>query len=186
MLSSSFSAQTHSFRVVQSLICAAAMPFFSWQSAVTLGALWNHATALTGSQYTLTHEYSGANFFDGWDFYTVGSTSHSISKMLTVQGGDPTGGLVTYYSRSSSALTGLISTSENGPAYMGVNYVDQIPFDASTNYVGAGRPSVRIASKQAFTHGLFIGDFAHTPGGVCGTWPACESHFGISSSTDGR
>lgn len=58
---------------------------------------------------------------------------------------------------------------------MGVNYVDKLPFDEATGRGdGAGRPSVRIASKQAFTHGLFIGDFQHTPAGVCGTWPACR------------
>lgn len=56
-----------------------------------------------------------------------------------------------------------------------MNYVDKIPFNNQTGQGnGAGRPSVRIASKQAFTHGLFIGDFAHIPAGVCGTWPACE------------
>lgn len=29
------------------------------------------AVAFTGHEYQLTNEYSGANFFDGWDFYTV-------------------------------------------------------------------------------------------------------------------
>lgn len=91
-----------------------------------------------------------------------------------MQGRDPTGGFVTYYSRSSSQLTDLIRTSEDGPAYMGVNYVDKLPFNEDTGRGnGAGRPSVRIASKQAFTHGLFIGDFEHIPAGICGTWPAC-------------
>jgi hypothetical protein len=23
-------------------------------------------------------------------------------------------------------------------------------------------------------HGLFIADIEHMPGGICGTWPACE------------
>jgi len=92
----------------------------------------------------------------------------------TSQERDPTGGFVTYYSRSSAQLTELIRTSEDGPAYMGVNYVDKLPFDDATGRGdGAGRPSVRISSKQAFTHGLFIGDFDHIPAGVCGTWPAC-------------
>ena len=58
---------------------------------------------------------------------------------------------------------------------MGVNTVDKLPIDNSTGRGdGAGRPSVRIASKKAWTHGLFIGDFAHVPAGVCGTWPACK------------
>lgn len=100
--------------------------------------------------------------------------NHTLNQRLTIKGGDPTGGLVTYYSRSSSKLTDLIRTSEDGPAYMGVNSVDAIPYNTSTGEAGAGRPSVRIASKQAFTHGLFIGDFEHVPDSVCGTWPACE------------
>lgn len=49
-----------------------AMPLFSWQSCFAAGFLLvNHATAFTGSEYSLTYEYSGLNFFDGWDFYTV-------------------------------------------------------------------------------------------------------------------
>lgn len=37
-----------------------------------------------------------------------------------------------------------------------------------------GRPSIRIESKQPVNQGLVIGDFAHMPGSVCGTWPACK------------
>lgn len=71
---------------------------------------------------------------------------------------------------------------------MGVNYVDTIPFNNVTGQaIGAGRPSIRIASKQAFTHGLFIGDFAHIPAGICGTWPACESFLSsLKSKADER
>jgi beta-glucanase (GH16 family) len=36
---------------------------------------------------------------------------------------------------------------------------------------GAGRPSVRITSNNAYTHGLFVLDVNHMPFG-CGTWPA--------------
>ena len=44
-----------------------------------------------------------------------------------------------------------------------------------TNTPGSGRPSVRLESKEAYTHGLFIADFAHMPPGQCGVWPACRS-----------
>jgi hypothetical protein len=37
-----------------------------------------------------------------------------------------------------------------------------------------GRNSVRLVSKKSWTHGLFIADIAHMPGGICGTWPARE------------
>jgi len=39
---------------------------------------------------------------------------------------------------------------------------------------GPGRKSVRITSKKTWTHGLFLMDAAHMPGGACGSWPACE------------
>jgi hypothetical protein len=35
----------------------------------------------------------------------------------------------------------------------------------------AGRPSVRLESKQTFTKGLFVLDLSHIPTG-CGTWPS--------------
>ncbi|ETI25676.1 hypothetical protein G647_02450 [Cladophialophora carrionii CBS 160.54] len=108
--------------------------------------------AFTGSVYQLDTEYSGANFFQGWDFFT---------------GGDPTGGFVTYYSQSSAQLTGLINASDSSPVYIGSDYNTLI---GSTQ--AAGRPSVRISTKRSWTHGLFIGDFNHAPGGICGTWPA--------------
>lgn len=106
----------------------------------------------------------------------VETLSKSWQILTCEQGGDPTGGFVTYYSRSSAELESLIEASADGPAYMRVNSVDTLPFNSATGAGdGAGRPSVRIASKEAFTHGLFIGDFEHIPAGVCGTWPACTS-----------
>ncbi|EXJ87868.1 hypothetical protein A1O1_04795 [Capronia coronata CBS 617.96] len=113
---------------------------------------FSHVLCQTGSVYQLDSEYSGTNFFDGWDFYT---------------GGDPTGGFVTYYSRSSAQLTGLINSSDSSPVYIGSDYTNTI---SSTS--AAGRPSVRISTQRSWTHGLFIGDFNHAPGGVCGSWPA--------------
>jgi hypothetical protein len=41
---------------------------------------------------------------------------------------------------------------------------------------GAGRKSVRVQSKNAYTRGLFIADFAHIPGSNCGAWPALYVH----------
>lgn len=73
---------------------------------------------------------------------------------------------MTYYSHSSALLTGLINSSATAPAYVGADY------QTVTNVNGAGRPSVRISTAKAWTHGLFIGDFNHAPGGICGTWPA--------------
>lgn len=80
-----------------------------------------------------------------------------------------------YYSKSSAQLTGLIESSVDGPAFMRINSVDPLPYNLRTGAGnGAGRPSVRIASQKSWTHGLFIGDFARAPVGVCGAWPACK------------
>ena len=73
---------------------------------------------------------------------------------------------MTYYSQSSAQQAGLINASANNPTYIGVDY------QTVTNINGAGRPSVRISTQKSWTHGLFIGDFNHAPGGICGTWPA--------------
>ena len=81
-----------------------------------------------------------------------------------------------YYPQQAAQLTGLINASANAPTYMGVDYTNVMPSYFLNNAVsyGAGRPSVRISTLKSWTHGLFIGDFAHAPGGICGTWPACE------------
>ncbi len=63
----------------------------------------------------------------------------------------------------------MINTTVNGPAYIGVDYTNTY---VSSGYPNSGRPSVRISTEKVWTHGLFIGDFAHAPGGICGTWPA--------------
>jgi len=73
-----------------------------------------------------------------------------------------------YQDHDAAAYNGLISTRPNGPAYMGVDHVTGLQVS------GIGRKSVRITTKKYWTHGLFISDIAHMPGGVCGTWPARE------------
>ncbi|ESZ96632.1 glycoside hydrolase family 16 protein [Sclerotinia borealis F-4128] len=105
------------------------------------------------NQYTLVDDYAGTNFFDMFDFYT---------------GADPTTGFVSYTSKevaenANSELGVELTKVENGQAYMGVDYV---------NVVTTGRPSVRIQSKETYTHGLIIADLAHMPASICGTWPA--------------
>ncbi|KAM0155156.1 hypothetical protein ACHAQE_006909 [Botrytis cinerea] len=105
------------------------------------------------NKYTLVDDYAGTNFFDMFDFYT---------------GADPTTGFVSYTSKevaenANSELGVALTKVENGQAYMGVDYV---------NVVTTGRPSVRIQSKESYTHGLIIADLAHMPASICGTWPA--------------
>jgi hypothetical protein len=59
---------------------------------------------------------------------------------------------------------GLI-LAQNGQIYMGVDF--------NTTLTGNNnRSAVRIEGTDEYTHGLFIIDVAHMPGGICGTWPA--------------
>jgi hypothetical protein len=72
-----------------------------------------------------------------------------------------------YVSASEAGSLAIAGTTRSGDAYMGVDY------KTTLNSGGPGRKSVRISSKKSWTHGLFIADIKHMPGGICGTWPAC-------------
>ena len=105
---------------------------------------------LCRATYYLQDDYSGSNFFNNFDFFTLDDYTH---------------GYVNYVDQPTAISRGLINTN-NGIAYMGVD---------STNIVqpGArGRDSVRIQSQKAYNVGLFILDLGHMPGGACGEWPA--------------
>jgi hypothetical protein len=113
------------------------------------------ATEMSGATY-LQYSTATYNLVDTYD------SSNFFSEFTLFSGGDPTGGFVNYQGNEGSAQSaGLINTN-NGQVYMGVD---------STNVVStssAGRPSVRVTSNKAYTHGLFIADIAHMPGSICG------------------
>lgn len=71
-----------------------------------------------------------------------------------------------YVNQTTANHTGLVSFESGGAAYIGVDYKTVLKTAA------VGRNSVRLVSKKSWTHGLFIADIAHMPGGICGTWPA--------------
>src|SRR5271170_4539783 len=76
-----------------------------------------------------------------------------------------------YVDEATAQQDGLISAGTT--TYIGVDYTHT--YNGSAPYYninGVGRPSVRIQSQQSWTHGLFIADITHMPGGICGTWPA--------------
>jgi Glycosyl hydrolases family 16 len=108
------------------------------------------STALAG--YTLSHDYTGQSFFDGFEFFTAP---------------DPTQGHVHFVDKDTANKTGLagIAHSEFAPnaAYCAAD---------SKNKAPNGRDSTRVQSLQTFNHGLFVADIAHMPDAVCGTWPA--------------
>ncbi|KAI9736281.1 MAG: hypothetical protein M1834_001167 [Cirrosporium novae-zelandiae] len=120
-------------------------------------SLMNHTAASplkrSACEYELEETWQGEGFFDNFDFYT---------------GQDPTSGFVDYQCESDAQDAGLIS-ADSSSVYMGVEHGSDSN-DLDTD--GPGRKSVRIESKEKWTHGLFIADIAHMPGAACGVWPA--------------
>ncbi|KAJ2956229.1 hypothetical protein NQZ79_g7888 [Umbelopsis isabellina] len=107
------------------------------------------ATTLSSAHaaYSLVDSWSGSSFLSNFDFFTAS---------------DPTHGFVQYVDASTASSLGLTKV-QNGAVI--------IKADNTTVATSAGRKSVRITSKKAYTKGLFIFDVNHVPYG-CGTWPA--------------
>lgn len=101
--------------------------------------------------YVLQDDFSGASFFDNFDFFI---------------GPDPTNGFVDYVNEATAQSARLISAAAGQPAVFGVDSTTVLMAN------GTGRESVRITSKNTYTHALIISDIQHMPGGICGTWPA--------------
>ncbi|KAK3362752.1 glycoside hydrolase family 16 protein [Lasiosphaeria hispida] len=104
------------------------------------------------SNYAIADIFDPKNFFTEFDFFSQA---------------DPTNGFVKYVDASTANRDGLAGFAK-GSVYLGVDH---------KNTTDAGRSSVRVTSKKAFTKGLFIADIAHMPAGStnagsCGLWPA--------------
>ncbi|KIX96061.1 uncharacterized protein Z520_08316 [Fonsecaea multimorphosa CBS 102226] len=119
------------------------------------------SSASADTYYALDTEYSGKDFFDGFNFFADA---------------DPTHGFVTYVDEATAEADGLI-TFNGGSTQMRVDYKNT--YNGSADYYNinnVGRPSVRIESIKSWTHGLFLADLKHMPttndGTGCGVWPA--------------
>ncbi|OTB03720.1 glycoside hydrolase family 16 protein [Hypoxylon sp. CI-4A] len=102
--------------------------------------------------YSLANHYGGQGLLDSFSFFT---------------GNDPSNGFVDYQSKEDAVAKNLVSVDHDyGSVRLGV--------DSNNTYTTSdkGRPSVRLTSQDAFTHGLFIADIYHMPSSTCGTWPA--------------
>ncbi len=121
-------------------------------SIFTMGLLVSPLISSAFANYTLSQDYTGRAFFDGFDFFTDA---------------DPTNGHVKYIDKenaNNSGIAGLMSSNTiNNAVYLGMDAVNEAP---------EGRRSIRVQSQKAFNRGLFIADIAHMPGGICSTWPA--------------
>lgn len=103
---------------------------------------------IANAAYAIEDTYDATNFFEDFSFFTAA---------------DPTQGFVKYASAASANSTGM-ATISNGAVHLGVDHTTVNP--------AGGRASTRLTSNKAYTHGLFIADIAHMPGGICGVWPA--------------
>jgi len=122
------------------------------RSISTLALLVSPLISSTLAHYTLSQDYTGKAFYDGFEFFTDA---------------DPTNGHVKYVNKETANNTGIAGLITGGAAkdavYLGMDTANEAP---------QGRQSLRVQSSKAFNRGLFIADIAHMPGGVCGTWPA--------------
>ncbi|OMP84383.1 putative endo-1,3(4)-beta-glucanase [Diplodia seriata] len=147
-----------------SLFLFLALAHASTQFSAALADLPTLKIETTGSKITYTRDafWAGADFFSHFDFKT--SSDYMSSN---IGAADPTHGFVNYVDETTARNTNLVDITAAGNPRWGV--------DTTSTYKPGqdwGRPSVRLESKQTWTHGLFIFDIAHMPGAACGIWPA--------------
>lgn len=96
--------------------------------------------------YTLTDEFTKANFFDEFNFFDQP---------------DPTKGVQRYVPAGEANAQSLAGFARDA-VYLGVDW--RAP--------SQNRMSVRLTSNKAWDRGLFIADIAHMPTSACAVWPA--------------
>ena len=103
--------------------------------------------------YALANSYAGDSLLSGFNWVNTPDLSN---------------GFVRYKSQSDATSMGLFAVDQQtGVVRLGVDSTNQYS-------MSEGRPSIRIESKEAYNHGLFIADFLHMPPSQCGVWPACK------------
>lgn len=133
---------SYSLLAVASLVLC--LPVTNGLAIATNDSYLEYAAAV----YSLKDTYNAGNFFSSFSLFS---------------GADPTGGFVNYQGSLSSAQSAGLVNTNNNQVYMGVDHTSTL----STS--SAGRPSIRVSSNKAYTHGLFIADIAHMPGSICGS-----------------
>ncbi|RPD78311.1 hypothetical protein L226DRAFT_481036 [Lentinus tigrinus ALCF2SS1-7] len=109
------------------------------------------ATTPVFAAYNLVKEYSGTNFFDGWEFY--GNYDNL------------TNGDVTYVDQANATSSKLAYVNDAGHAVIKVDDTSFVPYNYKRN-------SVRIETKDYFPLGtVLLFDATHLPFG-CSVWPS--------------
>lgn len=138
-------------------------PLFSRTSIATFLSLFPaiHAQSAPGGTYFGGNGAPGAGAYELIDDYRPDIL---LDKFNFYSGYDPTNGHTKYVDRATALQNGY-ATVKNGAVKISPDTTNKWPNG------GPGRPTVRLVSNNAYTHGLFIYDVAHMPTG-CGTWPA--------------
>ncbi|KAJ7832884.1 glycoside hydrolase family 16 protein, partial [Mycena olivaceomarginata] len=114
----------------------------------TLALSWALSSVL-GATYHNAEHIVGAGFYDSFNFEAIA---------------DPTSGRVNYVNEATARSANLTFNTDD-------TFILRADHTTVLDPAGAGRDSVRIASKNAYTTHVAVFDIAHMPQG-CGTWPA--------------
>ncbi|KAF7343220.1 Glycoside hydrolase family 16 protein [Mycena venus] len=106
-------------------------------------------SSVLGATYHNAEHIVGAGFYNSFNFEAIG---------------DPTHGRVNYVDEATARGANLTFNSDK-------TFVLRADHTTVLNPAGAGRNSVRLISKNAYTTHVSVFDVAHMPQG-CGTWPA--------------
>lgn len=108
-----------------------------------------------GTPYTLTKEFCGSSFFEGWNFFgNVDDLTHGNANFVTA---------------AQAAALQLAYVNTAGNAIIKVDNTTVVPPNSDRN-------TVRITTAEAFPVGsLWIVDILHVPFG-CSVWPAFWSY----------
>ncbi|KAI9841836.1 MAG: hypothetical protein M1838_003395, partial [Thelocarpon superellum] len=112
--------------------------------------------AASSFSYTMKDDYQPQNFDHFFSMFDFNSQP------------DKSNGYVKYLDQTTAEQKALIGRVGGSAVYVGVDNETAWTYP---DPLITGRSSVRIESKNAYTHGLFIADIAHMPGDACGAWP---------------
>ncbi|KAH6911517.1 family 16 glycosyl hydrolase [Coprinopsis sp. MPI-PUGE-AT-0042] len=128
------------------------MPF-TWRCACILAAAWLQLPHLVeGAEYKLLKDYSGATFFDGWEFFdSPDILNHGdVEFIAAADAGNPQTSLAYIDPATNRAIVKVDNTTT-------------VPLNGT-------RKSVRITTEEAYGFGsVFVADMYHLPYG-CSIW----------------
>ncbi|KZT64203.1 glycoside hydrolase family 16 protein, partial [Daedalea quercina L-15889] len=110
--------------------------------------------------YTLAKEYSGTDFFQGWDYYGAPDLLVGHHDLTEILEGD-----VNWVNETQAVAEQLAYVNDAGNAIIKADNTTNIPNQQK-------RDTIRVTSQDSFTIGsVFVIDATHLPFG-CSVWPS--------------